>query len=171
MAEQALLPHPTGTNLPVEFIEADPDLLRTRLERDYAKMLTRFAELNVGAGQAPQFVENEAAAQRIVDWVGQQVRPATEDAKKAHAREKKPYLDGGKTIDTFFLRRIDKLNLAVGVVISRAEEYFAKKKAELRRREVEERNASPRQAARGRGRGGTAPGRGDKKSRDRSGHG
>jgi hypothetical protein len=127
----------------------DPEILRARLGRDHADLMRRFVELEQGAGRIPA-VRTEADAQRIVDFVAQQCTPLMTEAKQSHTREKKPYLQCSRVVDEFFLRRIDKFNLAVGAVKARADQFLQQKKAAQRRREEAERLAAAerqRQAA------------------------
>jgi FtsZ-interacting cell division protein YlmF len=152
MAETATPIRPgIGHNLPPEEIidPQDPEILRARLARDHADLMRRFVELEQGAARIPA-VKTEADAQRIVDFVAEQCTPLKTAAKQIHDREKKPFLLCSRVVDDFFLRRIEKFNLAIAGVTARADQYYRQKKALQRRREEAERQAAAerqRQAA------------------------
>jgi hypothetical protein len=131
-------------NQPPEVIDInDPDVLASRLARDYADQVRRFVELEIAAKAFPPGeITTEEAATRIVDWVAQQVRPLTAEAREDHDKIKKPYWDCGKVVDAFFLNRIKQLNNAVGPVQRRADLYRQRKEAEQRRREEAARRAA-----------------------------
>jgi pyruvate/2-oxoglutarate dehydrogenase complex dihydrolipoamide acyltransferase (E2) component len=133
-------------NRPPEVIDVnDPDALASKLARDHADLVRRFVELEIGIGQIPEKIADEPAAQRIVDFVGEQVRPLMTEARTTHDEVKKPYSACGKVVDTFFLRRIDKINNAIGPVHRRAEAYI-KRKAEEQRRAEEARRRQAEEA-------------------------
>lgn len=133
---------PLHSNFPPDPLDAQA--LRDRLGVDYAALARRFVELEQGAGRIPKIVEDDGAAQRVVDFVAQQCRPLVDEAKTAHRREKAPYLAAGRIIDEFFLRRIDKFALAVARVTEIAEAYHRKKLAAAREAERREREAAER---------------------------
>jgi FtsZ-interacting cell division protein YlmF len=116
----------------------DPEILRARLARDHADLMRRFVELEQGAARIPA-VKTEADAQRIVDFVAQQCRSLTTEAKQIHDREKKPFLQCSRVVDDFFLRRIEKFGVVIAQVSGRAELFYKRKKAEQRQREDEQR--------------------------------
>jgi len=128
-------PEKLGHAAVTTLIDADPVHLAARLERDYDPMLRRFAEIELGCTQAPATIDDEAAAAKIVNWDAGQVKPLLADAERAHKLEKAPYFACGKAVDAFFLRRIDRLNLAVSRVLALADDYTRRKKVEQRARE------------------------------------
>jgi hypothetical protein len=135
-----LRPIGAGHNQPILTLIGEPDILKAQLGRDYAKLVARFVEIEQGIARIPAgAVKDEAAAQRIVDFVAQQCRPVGTEAKSAHEKEKRPYLGCGRVIDDFFLRRIDRLNVLVAGVTSRADAYYKAKKAAQRREEERQR--------------------------------
>jgi hypothetical protein len=137
--DAAILPAGLGHNQPPNLVEGDPEALRARLAADHALLISRFAELELGARQVPKVIADEATAERVVDWVAQQVRPAERQAEDAHKREKAPYLKCGRVVDEFFKDRLRRLTLAIEPVSNRAGDYLKKKAAEQRAREAEER--------------------------------
>jgi FtsZ-interacting cell division protein YlmF len=150
MAETATPIRPgIGHNLPPEEIidPQDPEILRARLGRDHADLLRRFVELEQGAARIPA-VKTEADAQRIVDFVAQQCTPLKTEAKQIHDREKKPFLQCGKVVDEFFLRRIERFGVVVAQVSQHAELFYKRKKVEQRQREEEQRRRAAAEAHR-----------------------
>lgn len=125
----------------------DPKALTERLNADYDPMMKRFVELEQGAHRMPAAV-GEPEAQRILDFVSQQCKPAVSAAQEAHKKEKAAYLACGKAVDTFFLRRIEAFHLNLNKVVKAAEDYFARKKAEQRKAEEEQRRLAAAEAAR-----------------------
>lgn len=128
-----------GHNQPTSLDAGDPEILRARLAREHSAALARFAELELGIAQIPAEIATEGEAQKVVDFIAQQCRPLTDAFKKAHAKEKRPYLAAGRAVDDFFLRRIEAFNRLLGPVSRRAELYFQRKKEEQRRREEQQR--------------------------------
>jgi hypothetical protein len=129
-----------GHNFPPEIIDQfDPEILAARLERDHADLAARFTELELGAAKVPAKIATEAEAEKVTEWVGNQCKALIARAEREHAREKKPYLDGGRIVDRFFLDRIKKLRNAFGPVERRVAQYYEQKKAEQRRREEADR--------------------------------
>ena len=123
----------------------DPLTLKERLERDYAPMFVRFAELEQGAARVPEKVTDEVTAVRIVDWVAKQVRPLEAEAKAAHKNEKNPFRVCGLVVDDIFLRRLDKLAVVVKKVEARAKAYRDAKEAAQRKAEAEARERAARE--------------------------
>lgn len=133
-----------GANKPPEIIDQfDPDILQARLDREYQGTSARFVELELGAAKVPARIATEAEASTVTDWVGQQCKVLIAQAEREHDREKKPYLDGGRIVDGFFLARIKRLKNIIGPIERRVQQYYDLKKVEQRRREDAER----RQAA------------------------
>lgn len=123
-------------NAPPEIIGInDPDVLGARLARDHADMVKRFVELEISIGQIPATINDEPTAQRVVDFVAQQVRPLTDDAETKHKREKKQFLDCSRVVDRFFLDRVKQLNNSISPIYARASTYLKRKAEEQRRAE------------------------------------
>ena len=137
------------SNRPPEIIDLfDPDILQVRLDREYRDLAARFVELELGAKKVPQQITTEQEAQTVTDWIGQQCKVLIARAEREHEKEKKPYLDGGRIVDGFFLARIRRLGQVLGLdrrtrtrdsVMGRVQQYYDLKKAEQRRREDAER--------------------------------
>lgn len=133
-----------GGNRPAEIIDQfDAGILQARLDRDYQSIAARFVELELGAAKVPAKITTDAEATNIVDWVGQQCKVLIAHAEREHKKEKKPYLDGGRVVDGFFLDRIKRLRNVIGPIERRVQQYYTRIKIEQRRREDAER----RQAA------------------------
>jgi hypothetical protein len=106
------------------------------------------AHLELGAKKVPERITTEEAAQKVTDWIGQQCKVLIARAEREHEKEKKPYLDGGRIVDGFFLARIKRLGDVLGLdrktrtaatVMGRVQQFYDLKKAEQRRREEAER--------------------------------
>jgi len=133
-----------GGNQPPEAIPDDAAVeLRARLERDYAKLFDQAADLLVGFTQIAEEIDADTA-QRITDFIAQQINAWTRDVKTAHAAEKRVFSDLGKVCDDVFLRKIDALTKEVSLVHARftayqiAERDRIRAEQEARRREAEE---------------------------------
>lgn len=131
-----------GDNFP----PSDTDALRTELAEKYGPLLRRFVELEAACGDVPKVIQSDAVAQKVVDFVAQQIRPLETEARAAHKNEKAPHLALGKVVDEFFLRRLDRLKLAVARAEAPAAAYYDKKKAAQRAQEAEDRRAAARKA-------------------------
>jgi hypothetical protein len=134
-----------GHNQPPE-IQLDPARLEQRLKDDYADMLGRFVELQQGCARAPARVDTEEAANTLLDFIAEQCRKLVKDASAAHTKEKKPYRESGKVVDTFFLRRIETFEVAVAKVQRTVDDYLNRKRQEMRRQEDERRRQAAEEA-------------------------
>jgi hypothetical protein len=135
-----------GHNLPPEpletsFVTADPAVLQARLERQYAPLMRRFIELDLGAKKLPPKIATAAEAKKVVDWVAQQCRPLALEAKQAHDAEKKPYLVGS-VVDRFFNDRIRQLTVIIGTAERKTGEYQRQQEAIQRQRKEAARQAA-----------------------------
>jgi hypothetical protein len=136
-----------GHNLPPESIDitmvsGDPAIVQARLEREYAPLVKRFIELDLGAKKLPAKVTSEEEATRILNWVGGQCADLKNEVQKAHDREKKPYL-AGAVVDRFFNAGIrDKLTLIIKAATDRTGAYRQQKEREQRQREDAARRAA-----------------------------
>jgi hypothetical protein len=142
VAEVLIAPNPRGIgdNRPPETIDQfDAEILLARLDRDYAELAGRFVELELGVAKVPAQIMTEEQAKKITDWVGQQCRVLIAKAEADRVREKRPYLEGGRAVDKFFLDRIKRLTNAIGPIERRIKKYHDLKKIEQRRREEAER--------------------------------
>jgi hypothetical protein len=112
--------------------------LRERLTRDHKPLVERFYAIELGINAVPDEIADAETAGRVTDFIGQ-ARALVESCKIDHRREKRPFLDGGKVIDDFFLRRNDKLTRAIEPVIARLKRYRDAVEAKERQRQAEER--------------------------------
>lgn len=119
---------------------ADAELadLRERLARDHKSLVGRFYDLELGMREIPVEIIDDIIAGRVTDFIGQ-AQGHIAKAKVEHTREKKPFLEGGKIVDEFFLRRNEKLALAISPAVLRLDKYRKAKEAEERRLQAEER--------------------------------
>ena len=143
MAEVTALRPGIGHNSPPPDNETVPTLdtatLRALLTRDYADLMRRFVELEQGARRLPEEIGNEAEAQRLLDFVAHQCRPLIDEAQTAHDDVKRPYLQCGRIVDQFFLRRIEAFKVVLVPVSKRAENFLKRKRVEQRAQEDEQR--------------------------------
>jgi hypothetical protein len=140
-----------GHNKPPEPVEinmvsGDPAIVRARLEREYAPLVRRLIELDLGVKKLPVKITSEEEAARVLNWVAHQCTPLKTDAKAAHDREKKPYL-AGAVIDNFFNAGIrDRVDLIISAGNKLNSEYRRQKEREQRQREeAEKRSAAEEQ--------------------------
>jgi hypothetical protein len=142
-----LRPAGIGHNLPPEpvditLVSGDPEIVQARLERQYAPLVKRFIELDLGLQKVPAKITSEEEAVRVLNWVGGQCRPLETEVEAARVREKKPYL-AGITVDRFFNDGIKKrLTLIIRAATERAGEYRRQKEREQRQREEAARRAA-----------------------------
>jgi hypothetical protein len=134
-----------GHNLPpepiIDTVTADPAVLQARLERQYAPLMRRFVELDLGAKKLPATIATAAEAKKVVDWVAQQCRPLALEAKQAHDKEKKPYLVGS-VVDRFFNDRIKQLTVIIGNAERKTGAFQKQQEAIQRQREEAARRAA-----------------------------
>lgn len=128
------------TNFPPETIPADERVeLRERLQRDYAGMVQRALDLEVGLTQLPEEITDAEQAQRVTDFLGLQLTPFFSQVKAAHDKEKATFLALGRVCDEFFLARITKrLQALVRPVQSAMSIFIAREREERRRIQAEE---------------------------------
>jgi hypothetical protein len=129
-----------GHNRPPEIIEpVDSQVLQARLAIQYSALVERFTELELGAAQVPQSITTEEEAKTVTGWIGQQCKMHMARTKEIHDVEKKPFLDGGRVVDRFFLDRIKRLTNVIGPIERRVQRFYDAKKAAQRLREDAER--------------------------------
>ena len=109
-------------------------------------MASRFVELELGAAKVPAQITTEAEAKTVIDWIGEQCKRAILEAEQAHAREKKPYLDGGRVVDRFSMTKSSGSTTSSGPILRQVQQFFDTKKAEQRRREEADRRRASRRA-------------------------
>lgn len=116
---------------------ADADPLRERLQSDHEKLVNRRDELLAAVTRAPTVVETEDDAKRMADFA-QQLLTFVKEAKAIHQSEKAPYLEGGRTVDSFLHTLIDDIDDGKKEIDRRRKIYADAKAAEERRRREEE---------------------------------
>src|SRR5690349_3766104 len=128
MAEVTALRPGIGHNSPPPDNETVPTTdtaaLRALLTRDHADLMRRFVELEQGARRIPEEITDEADAQRLLDFVAHQCRPLIDEAEKTHHTIKRPYLQCGRVVDQFFLRRIEAFKIAILPISKRADDFL-----------------------------------------------
>jgi hypothetical protein len=141
---------PLGLSLPPEALnrpaaELDEVAVLARLQVVYAPMMRRFVELEQGAARVPEEIPNEAEARRLLSFVSEQCGALKTEAKEAHDKEKRPYLECGRAVDRFFLNRIREFTVALSGVATRAEQYLRRATEEQRRLEEQQRQRAAAQ--------------------------
>jgi hypothetical protein len=143
-----------GHNQPPEELVGSPAALEARLQLVHADLLKRFVELEQGIDRVPAELTEEEA-QRAIEFTAKQCGDLKTDAKKLHTAEKEPYLECGRAVDKFFLRRIERFAVKVATVETRAKKVLARMRAEQaqaeeaqRRRAAEERRQAEAEALR-----------------------
>ena len=114
---------------------ADADQISDRLAEAHAEMVERQADLLDALTRAPDTVD-DANAGRVTDFV-KQIAAATKHINVARIVEKEPFLNGGRTVDTFFKRLSDPLDKAKATLQDRLTIY-ERDKADKERRVREE---------------------------------
>ncbi len=142
MAESGNLTHDTTTNHPPAEIPKD-ETLEQRLRRENADLFARTTKWLDGAKKAPAAVADDAANAAFGKTV-QKLQEIIADAKAKHTTEKKPFLDGGRTVDNTFLAAIVKPAEDAKAVLVKAQSAYLTKK----RREEEEKARLAAEAAR-----------------------
>ena len=114
---------------------ADAEQISDRLAEAHAEMVKRQADLLDALTRAPVRVDDSNAG-RVTDFV-KQIAAATKHINVARIVEKEPFLEGGRTVDTFFKRLSDPLNRAKEKLAARLTIY-ERDKADHERRVREE---------------------------------
>lgn len=127
----------------------DLDPLLERLREDHADLLKRRDDLLGAIERSPTVIEegDEQLAGKLADFVEKQLNGFVKHAEAAHKHDKAPFLQAGRTVDSFLHTLVDEIN-AGKIKINGVREAYAKAKAatERRRREEEERKAREEQA-------------------------
>ena len=109
---------------------ADAEQISDRLAEAHAEVVKRQAELLDALTRAPDTVDDSNAG-RVTDFV-KQIAAATKAFNVARVAEKEPFLQGGRTVDTFFKRLADPLDKAKATLQDRLTIYERAKAAEER---------------------------------------
>lgn len=107
------------------------------LTETYAEMLAEIEPLADKASNAPKDVESEGDLAQVGDIVIA-AKQLTKKLDKAREDEKRPYLDAGREIQSFFAAPMDRLNRIATALEARATVYQRKVAAEARRKAEEE---------------------------------
>lgn len=98
---------PLGHNNPPSELE----LLQERLQDTYAPLLEVVDKRLANAAKVPKTCDSDATAQKITDMISL-LNKARQELERTHKKEKAPFWDGGKLVDNFFNRVIDKIKIA-----------------------------------------------------------
>lgn len=123
----------TGHNMP----PADADPIRDRLDEDYISLATRQEELLAGLERAPDTVEDKETCSKMIDFV-KQLKLTAKQADGYREDEKKPYLEGGRTVDAYFKTKAAPLLEAAKKLEGRITIWQRKVAEEERKRRLEE---------------------------------
>ena len=96
---------------------ADAEQIRDRLAEAHAELVKRQADLRDAFLRTPNTVDDSNSGQ-VTDFI-KQIGGAVKNIKAARVAEKEPFLEGGRTVDTFFKRLGDPLFKANGELNAR----------------------------------------------------
>ena len=140
---EAALAEP-GHNLP----PPDLDPLLERLREDHADLIKRRDELLGAIERSPAEIEegDEELAGKLADFVDKQLIAFVKHAEAVHKHDKAPFLQAGRTVDSFLHALIDDINKGKAKVNAVRKAYAdAKATKERLRREEEARLAREEQ--------------------------
>ena len=123
---------------------AAAEQITDRLAETWPDMVKRQAELLTAFMRTPSIVDDSNAG-RVTDFC-KQIAASMKAITSARVAEKEPFLDGGRTVDTFFNRLRDPLDEAKGTLQARLTIY-ERAKADKERRAREEAARIERQEA------------------------
>ena len=109
----------------------DAEQISDRLAEAHAEVVKRQAELLDALKRAPETVYGGNAGQ-VTDFI-KQIAAATKHINVARTVEKEPFLNGGRTVDTFFKRLADPLDKAKATLQDRLTIYERARGNEERR--------------------------------------
>ena len=127
-----------ANNPPVSILDA--------LNEKYKKDLDQAAELRDAAKSVPERIEDDATEAKVTETILKMrgLKRAFEEAQKA---ERKPYNDQVKSINGFFVTKIESLEKERAIISARSGDYLDRKAA-LERRKLEEEVEKKREEAR-----------------------
>lgn len=102
-----------GHNRPpfLDFYRETNESLPSYLEEDAADLLKRFNDLVEAFEQrTPTEVDSKELNDKFTDFVNKKIAACKSALKGKHADHKEPFLTGGRTVDAFYKRRIDRLD-------------------------------------------------------------
>jgi len=127
---------------------ADLDPLLERLREDHADLLKRRDDLLGAIKRSPSKIEegDEELAGKLADFVEKQLNAFVKHAEAVHKNDKAPFLQAGRTVDSFMHALIDDINKGK-IKVNAVRKTYADAKAvkERRRREEEARVAREEQ--------------------------
>ena len=134
MSEVALAEH--GHNMP----PPDLDPLLERLREDHADLIERRNKLLGAIERSPTKIEegDEETAGKLADFVEKQLIAFVKHAEAIHKHDKAPFLQAGRTVDSFMHTLIDDINKGKTKVNAVRKTYADAKAAKERRRREEE---------------------------------
>ena len=113
----------------------DAEQIRDRLAEAHAEIVKRYGELMVASKRTPEKVSDDNAGS-VTDFI-KQLGAAMKAIKAARIAEKEPFLQGGRTVDTFFNVMYATLETATGALNGRLTVY-ERAKADKERRARDE---------------------------------
>ncbi len=125
-----------GHNLP----PPDLDPLLERLREDHADLVKRRDALLGAIERSPTEIEegDEELAGKLADFVDKQLTTFVKHAEAVHKHDKAPFLQAGRTVDSFLHALIDDINKGKAKVNAVRKAYADAKAAKERRRREEE---------------------------------
>src|SRR5258708_22724598 len=115
--------------------------LGVRLSTSHRGLVVRFAGLELGCARVADPIATDEDAGLATDFVAQ-CQTHIRQAEAAHKQEKAFFLQASRAVDSFFKRRCEKLNGALGPVVTRLRAYRDQiAEAERQRVEVAQRAA------------------------------
>lgn len=132
-----------GHNMPP--VDANP--IRDRLEEDYVSLTSRQAELLAGLERAPETVADSETCGKMIDFV-KQLKLAAKQADGYREDEKRPFLEGGRTVDAWFKSKQTPLIEAAKKLEGRITIWQRKVAEEERKRRAEEERLAREEQAR-----------------------
>ena len=129
-------PTQPGHNVP----PADLDTLLERLKEDHADLIDRRDKLLGAIERSPTVIEegDEETAGKMADFVDLQLIKFVKHAEAIHKHDKAPFLQAGRTVDSFLHSLIDEINKGKKRVNAVRKAYADAKDAKERRRRKEE---------------------------------
>src|SRR5258708_1414581 len=119
--------------------------LGVRLSSSHRGLVVRFAELELGCARVPDPIATDEDAGLATDFVAQ-CQTHIRQAEAAHKHEKAFFLQASRAVDSFFKRRCEKLNGALGPVVTRLRAYRDQIAEAERRRHEEAQRAAEEEA-------------------------
>lgn len=113
-----------------------PPTLNEELGQRYAYLTDRKDELLEAFTRVPEACDDDETLARMTDFVGQ-LMGVFDDADSAHKVEKKPHLDAGRTVDSFFNSIREPMEASKKAIKKLADAYNARKLDQIRHEAAE----------------------------------